>query len=407
MRDAAAFDVDYQRATEILPLTSPAEPMRDTPTDKTAKPSAHARTLHALLSLWQLPRVATLQFIAAVVATFVAGLAGGMLARLIGMPLPFMLGAFFVTMGLSLAGVPVRHIRQARTAGQFVVGSSIGAQFTPAIVLKLALLLPVILGGAVISMLVGALCAVMLLRMTTIDRKTAFFATMPAGVVEMANIANRYGGSPEPIMVVQTLRVALTVTAAPFFVVHVASSGARQAVDQLPTMSALMLLLVAIAGVIAAAMFTRLKVPNSWFLGSLIGAAALGALGILEGRVPDILLIVAQVVMGISLGTQFRHEFLTKLFPVMRSAVVTVFFAIIAMGLLGWACAHLLGLPTATMVLAFAPAGMGEMVLTGKVLGLDALVIAGFQMVRIIIVMLLCIPGYRLFERTMSRFAGE
>jgi membrane AbrB-like protein len=374
--------------------------MHEPPTDETAKKAAFAPRWRArVLALRQLPRAATLQYAAAVIATFLAGLAGGLLARLVGMPLPYMLGSFFVTMALGLYGVPIRHIRQARTAGQFVVGSSIGAQFTPAIVLKLALLLPFILGGALLSMVVGAVCALMLLKLTDIDRKTAFFATMPAGVVEMANIAGRYGGAPEPIMVVQTMRVALTVTAAPFFVVHFASVGARQALDQAATMPWLMLAMVAVVAAIVGSVLTRVRLPNAWFLGSIIGAAVLGALGVAQGRVPDILLVAAQVVMGISLGTQFRHEFLTKLFGVLRGAVVTVLFAIIAMGLLGIACAYLLALPVPTMVLAFAPAGMGEMVLTGKVLGLDALLIAGFQMVRIIVVMLLCVPGYRLFER--------
>lgn len=375
--------------------------------DETATKAASALSWGARLrsSIGRLPQPAALKFAAAVVLTFLAALAGGLLARLIGMPLPFMLGAFFVTMTLGLYGVPIRHIRQARTVGQFVVGSSIGAQFTPGIVLKLVLLLPFIIGGALLSMLVGAVCAAMLLRLTHIDHKTAFFATMPAGVVEMANIANRYGGTPEPIMVVQAMRVALTVTAAPFFVVHVAGAGARHAIDQGATMSWLTLGLVAIAAAIAGLLLTRLRLPNSWFLGAAMGSALLGAFGIAEGRVPDILLIIAQVVMGISLGTQFRHEFLTKLFGVVQSAVVTVLFAIIAMGLLGAACGYLLTIPLPTMVLAFAPAGMGEMVLTGKVLGLDAPVIAGFQMVRILVVMMLCVPAYRLFEWTTARLA--
>ena len=381
--------------------------MHKTPIDPATK-AAPAHSWGSLLTpIRRLPRVATLMFLVAVVATFLAGLAGGLVARFVGMPLPYMLGAFFVTMALSLCSVPIRHIRQARTAGQFVVGASIGAQFTPGIVLKLVLLLPYIVTGALLSMLVGALCALMLLRLTDIDRKTAFFATMPAGVVEMANIANRYGGHPEPILVVQTLRVALTVTAAPFFVVHFGGVGPRHAIDQAATMPWLMLIMVALAAAVAGTILTRLRLPNAWFLGSAIGAALLGGLGLAEGRVPDILLVMAQVVMGISLGTQFRHEFLTKLFVVMRSAVVTVLFAIIAMGLLGAGCAHLLALPVPTMVLAFAPAGMGEMVLTGKVLGLDAPVIAGFQMVRILIVMLACVPAYRLFEWAMARLAAR
>src|SRR5215472_12895993 len=131
--------------------------MPNPPTDESTRQVAFAFPWRdRVLALRHLPRVATLTFIAAVIATFLAGLAGGIVARFIGMPLPYMLGSFFVTMALGLCGVPIRHIRQARTAGQFVVGSSIGAQFTPAIVIKLLLLLPFILGGAALSMVVAA-----------------------------------------------------------------------------------------------------------------------------------------------------------------------------------------------------------------------------------------------------------
>ena len=51
------------------------------------------------------------------------------------------------------------------------------------------------------------------------------------------------------------------------------------------------------------------------------------------------------------------------------------------------------------MVLAVAPAGIAEMVLTGKVLGLDSTVIAGFQLMRILIVLVWCRTALVLFER--------
>jgi uncharacterized membrane protein AbrB (regulator of aidB expression) len=80
------------------------------------------------------------------------------------------------------------------------------------------------------------------------------------------------------------------------------------------------------------------------------------------------------------------------------AAVVAAFLAGLTGGLLAW----LIGLP-----LPYTLAGMDEMVVTGKVLGLDAPVIAGFQMVRIIGLMLLCVPCYRLFERTIAGVAAR
>jgi uncharacterized protein len=65
----------------------------------------------------------------------------------------------------------------------------------------------------------------------------------------------------------------------------------------------------------------------------------------------------------------------------------------------------ILGLPVTTLVLALAPAGIAEMALTGKVLGLDAALITGFQIVRIVMTMGLAAWTALRFERLMARWA--
>ena len=77
--------------------------------------------------------------------------------------------------------------------------------------------------------------------------------------------------------------------------------------------------------------------------------------------------------------------------------VLTV-MAVAAIGL-----AYALSLPVGALALAFAPAGMAEMTLTGKVLGLDAALISGFHTVRIVMVMAMVVPMFKLFERVMQR----
>src|SRR6266850_8290999 len=156
----------------------------------------------------------------------------GWSARFIRMPLPFVLGPLLVTAALGLAGWPVVGVRRLRPGAQFVIGSAIGIQFTRAVVLKLAALLPLIIGSALLSIMVCAAASAYLIATIGLDRKTAFFATAPAGAAEMANIAARYGGEPEPIMVAQTMRVVLTVLAAPFLVIHFADDGQHHDVLQ-------------------------------------------------------------------------------------------------------------------------------------------------------------------------------
>jgi len=78
-------------------------------------------------------------------------------------------------------------------------------------------------------------------------------------------------------------------------------------------------------------------------------------------------------------------------------------FALLATGLVAVVYALLLTLPVPTMFLALAPAGIAEMGLTGKVLGLDAALITGFQVVCILMVTLGAAAACRLFERLVGR----
>ena len=115
---------------------------------------------------------------------------------------------------------------------------------------------------------------------------------------------------------------------------------------------------------------------------------------------PDLLLIAAQIVIGSSLGAQFRPEFLTRLLRLLRARLRGLLFSGGSMALFGArGIAWLLGYSVPTMVLAMAPAGIAEMVLTGKLLGLDATVITGFQLMRIIMVLIWCRTALILFER--------
>ncbi len=83
---------------------------------------------------------------------------------------------------------------------------------------------------------------------------------------------------------------------------------------------------------------------------------------------------------------------------------MTVPFALLVTGLLAALYAAMLALPLPTMFLSLAPAGIAEMALTGKVLGLDAAVITGFHMVRILMVTLGAAYACRIFERLVARW---
>jgi uncharacterized protein len=360
--------------------------------------------MHGITTLQRMPKNVAAAL--AITATLAAGVAGGFAARYVHLPLPWLLGALFTTMTLSLAGAPVRLIPWGRPAGTVVVGASTGLQFTATVVAKLVTLLPLIIAAAFMSTIVGAIGGLLYMRLTGIDRVTAFFATVPGGVVETTTIAPHYGGQLEPIMVAQTTRVALIVVFAPFLVISFVGGGAQNPLLAIPVVPWLPIVgLLAVSGVIAT-LLSRTRSPNAWLMAPLFIAAAASHLGWIEGRMPDVLLIAAQVLIGSALGAQFRPEFLTRLFRLLWASCLVVLFAAGSMALFAAAIAWLAGYPVPTMVLAMAPAGIAEMVLTGKVLGLDSTMIAGFQLMRIIIVLIWCRTALVLFQRAAERVFG-
>lgn len=340
-------------------------------------------------------------------STLAAGTIGGAAARYAHLPLPWLLGPLAIVMVLSLAGAPVRLIRWGRPLGTLVVGASTGLQFTAAVVAKLITLLPMIIAAALLSTIVAAVGGLLYMRLTGVDRVTAFFATVPGGVVETLNVAPQYGGHVEPIMVAQTARVALIVVFAPFLVISFAGTGLQNPLLGVPVVPWLPLVaLLAIAWVVAF-LLSRTRSPNAWLMAPLILAAAVSNLGWLDGRMPDILIIAAQVVIGTALGAQFRPEFLTRLLRLLMASCLVVLFTAGSMALFAAASAWLFDYPVPTMVLAMAPAGIAEMVLTGKVLGLDSTMIAGFQLMRIIIVLIWCRTALVLFRRVAEWTFGK
>jgi membrane AbrB-like protein len=350
----------------------------------------------------RLKAVASVGF--ALLATFAVGLGGGFVGKFLNFPLPFMTGSLLMTAALGLAGVPVRAVWQARAAGQFVTGAAVGTTFTPAIMMTIVALLPLIVLGALASIAISVVAALILMQMVHVDAKSAALAVMPGGVIEMANVAKRVDADPLPIMVLQTMRVGLTVGAAPFVVTWLAEAGARNVVTQGEPMSWLALLGLMAASLVGGLALNRFALPNSWFLGSLLVMSAFGALGLIPGRVPDSILVVAQVIIGVTIGTQFKHEFLTRLLRLLLASLVTVPFTLVMLALLAALYAMVLGYPVGSLILALAPAGIAEMALTGKVLGLDAALITGFQIVRIVLAIGLAAWVCRRFETLVARW---
>ncbi|MBT9463299.1 AbrB family transcriptional regulator [Hydrogenophaga sp.] len=328
------------------------------------------------------------------ISALTAGL-GGWLARGIGMPLPWVLGAMLAVALMALAsGRTQRQPPLARRLAQGAIGASLGLYFTPAILAQTGALAPWIALGAASALVLSWLAAPVFQRLANCDGSTAIYAVALGASAEMALQAQRAGADAAVVASAHATRIILVTTSATLLAGLVGvptSAGPVLPAGVLPWPQ----LLVLLAGAAAAALvLQRCRLPNPWLLGPVLVGGVCAAQG-WNARLPDGLLVAAQVLIGWALGLNITRAFFARAPRVLLSAaLVTLGILAVCLGL-GWAIARGAGLPLMTGFVALVPGGMAEMGLIAKAFALGAPTVTAFHIVRIVTTIFLTQPMAR------------
>lgn len=154
-------------------------------------------------------------------------------------------------------------------------------------------------------------------------------------------------------------------------------------------MMTLLPLLAVMSGSAAAALLFRwFRMPLWPLTGGLVGAAAVNLGFGLAVQVPNLVVLLAQLLVGTAIGATIAPDTFRQFRKFLAPGVLAV-GAVLAAGLLfGWAFAALGILDPAESMLSLMPGGVAEMVTAGVALGFDGAVIIGAHMVRLFTVLL-------------------
>ncbi|BDA83349.1 hypothetical protein Sa4125_08910 [Aureimonas sp. SA4125] len=323
--------------------------------------------------------------------TLGAALAGALLFRALHLPLAAILGSLCGAAIVANVVGTVPGGRTLRRGGQLFVGASVGAVLSPDILSALGALMPVMLAVAVLSNLAGLLLAFPLAKIAGIDRLTAVLCSLPAGMAEMATLAQELEADEQAVALVHTLRVVLVLVLIPLWLGLVAGTG--QAPQPLFGMAGLgeILVLATVAAALAAAA-TRLRIVNAYIIAPMLLCVAVVGAGHPLPPVPPLVLFAAQLAIGTSLGLRFRLDRLRRM-PRLALGGCLSGIVLIGTAFVGFtAVVERFGdLDHVSAILAVAPGGLGEMIASAATLGLLAAAVAGFQLTRSILTNL-CLP---------------
>lgn len=322
-----------------------------------------------------------------VALTLGVALGGVGLFRLLGLPLPWLLGPMFACLAAALAGLELRGLPRIGGAMRTVLGLAVGASITPAVVARLdemAASLALIPPFVALSGLIGY---PWFRRRWGFDRATSFYAAMPGGLQDMLVFGIEAGADPRALSLIHATRVLVVVTILPVLMTWVfalpldSPPGAPAA--ELPALELIAMVVIAAWGWAAAA---GLGLFGAAILGPMILAAAASLSGIIHARPPAEAILAAQFFIGLGVGVDYVGVTAADLRRSVAAALGFVAFLGAASAAFALAV-HAAGLaPLADAALAFAPGGQGEMAVLAIVAGADLAYVVTHHLARLVVV---------------------
>jgi membrane AbrB-like protein len=319
--------------------------------------------------------------------TLFIGLMGGVLFYKTNMPLPFMLGAIIANMIFAFLGTNVKVNPNLIKLNLVILGSFLGATFTPSIAEHVHLwFFSISLLGVFVLISVMTLYS-FFTKVIKLDAKTAYFSSSPGGMTQMIFIGKDVGADDRIIALIHSVRVFMVVFIIPFifklFVdVEDLSADVIKTVNvNLAFNEYVILGLGAFWGVFVG---KKLKFPAYFLTGAMLASICLYMSGICVGRAPKELMWCVQVIVGSSIGARFYGVSIKKYFPVIFSAIGSTSILMMLGFSFAYVVSHFTNLSFYPLILAYAPGGVADMCLISFALGLDVAFVSVHHIIRII-----------------------
>ena len=317
------------------------------------------------------------------------GIVAGLAAYYLGLPLPWMLGPMMAATTAASFGMQIKQPKSWPLVALPIIGVMLGSRITAEIfeqagqfTLTLVLLVPF---GA-------AACGVSFLfyrKFAGFDRVTAYYASMPGGLNDMMILGAAAGGDERRIGLAHAARVLCVIGFVALFfgfVLGVRSANATREwiglTDLGVTQTVWMLGSVAVGIPLGKA----LRLPAAQMLGPMLVSGAVHIAGLVELPPPNILVIGAQIVLGVRIGTRFSGVPMRLILRDLGYGAVSSVLMIGVALAFAYLASELSGVAMTQSFLAFSPGGFIEMGLLALALGQEVAYVSFAHVVRILLV---------------------
>ena len=290
---------------------------------------------------------------------------GSIIFIYLNFPLPWLLGAIFVSsIIIRFQNLPISKPNHFfSTPARVIIGVTIGSAFTPTILgqlnnyfYSLLLVIPYVILTAFFGILYYW-------KLLGFDKKTAFFAAMPGGVIEMVLLGEEMKANVAKITLVQSSRLLFIVLSLPFIIQYIFQidiSGNKIITEPLSTLNIKDIFLLIIVGFLGAIIGKKLNLPAAYLMGPMVLSIVAFASGLIESKPPDELLKLVQVILGTIIGFTFKGVKIKEIIKILISTLGHFVILAIISSLFISLVYFIFDFPVLSILLAFSPGGQAE-----------------------------------------------
>ncbi|MEM7301630.1 MAG: AbrB family transcriptional regulator [Pseudomonadota bacterium] len=322
---------------------------------------------------------------------FLIGTVGAAIAWFINLPMPWLIGslvaaAFFAVRFKQKLPASYQFPQSLRLCFIAVIGIIIGSTFTTDVASTVFKLWPSLIA---VLLYVGTAHAIgyqIFRRVGKYNPVNSLFAAMPGGLVEAVLLGEKAGGDVQLLTLQHFVRVILVVIVVPFlfliFAGELVGSAGGESFER-GEWNAYDFVAMAIIGAVGLIFGKIVRLPAWHLMGPLLASGAFHAASIAEVNSPHWFINLAQLVLGVALGSRFSNMNMSLFFGALKLCVISLSINIGLAALFALALHQIV--PTAFDVLfvSFAPGGVTEMSLIALSLGIAPLIVALHHLLRI------------------------
>ncbi|MDL2280667.1 AbrB family transcriptional regulator [Selenomonadales bacterium OttesenSCG-928-I06] len=324
----------------------------------------------------------------------------GWLFSIANLPLPWMLGPLVTVVILEAYfkkkvywKVKFRHI------GMLFFGYVMGSPFNMETCKYILSHIDLIFVMTLITLGLSLLGGILVKKITNINLATSLIGSIPGGLSQMAVISEEVKeADASTVILMQTVRVLVTVSFIPFLVLYGLSNSFESVVKQTYpfVLNDLPQLLIFAVAIVIVLFFTRnINIPTRYLTIPIVVTALLVLSGFNAPKLPSLITIVAQVAIGINMGQSIDLITSKNWRKILCYNCLNVLGVICILLFIDYIYTKMNGLDLVTMFISTAPGGIAEMGITALMINADLAMVTSFQLFRMLFILFVGIPFLR------------